>query len=53
MPLLTRLSASLGVLIESKEPTWLYGTASEHCVLYQYELFEAENVFMGMVCPDY
>ena len=42
-----------GILIESREPTWLYGTASEHCVLYQYELFEAENVFMGMVCPDY
>jgi hypothetical protein len=39
----------IGILIESKGPTWLYGTASEHNVLYQYELFQAENVFMGMI----
>jgi hypothetical protein len=38
-----------GVLIESKGPTWLYGTASEHNVLYQYELSKAENVYMGHI----
>ncbi|KAL8303110.1 hypothetical protein RB600_006823 [Gaeumannomyces tritici] len=38
-----------GVLIESTGPVWLYGTASEHCVLYQYQLLDAANVFMGMV----
>ena len=39
-----------GILIESTRATWLYGTASEHCVFYQYQLSNAENVFMGMVC---
>ncbi|KAH8803500.1 pectate lyase superfamily protein-domain-containing protein [Xylogone sp. PMI_703] len=39
-----------GILIESIfAPTWWYGTASEHAVLYQYELFMAQNAFMGMI----
>lgn len=38
-----------GLLIESTEPSWYYGTASEHCVLYQYSLASAQNVFMGMI----
>ncbi|KAH9223997.1 pectate lyase superfamily protein-domain-containing protein [Leptodontidium sp. 2 PMI_412] len=38
-----------GVLIESTGPVWLYGTASEHCVLYQYQTVDASNVFMGMI----
>ncbi|KAL4756197.1 pectin lyase-like protein [Aspergillus foveolatus] len=38
-----------GVLIESQGPTWLYGTASEHCVFYQYQLSGASNVLLGMV----
>lgn len=39
-----------GILIESKGgPVWLYGTASEHCVFYQYLLLEAQDVFMGNV----
>ncbi|KAJ5710984.1 hypothetical protein N7488_005140 [Penicillium malachiteum] len=38
-----------GILIESQGPTWLYGTASEHQVLYQYELYQAENIVMGMI----
>jgi hypothetical protein len=41
--------AARGVLIESQGPTWLYGTASEHAVLYQYQLSGAKNVFMGMI----
>ncbi|KAH7303636.1 exo-1,3-beta-D-glucanase [Stachybotrys elegans] len=39
-----------GILIESRGgPVWLYGTASEHCVLYQYLLYGAENVWMGNI----
>ncbi|KAL2060471.1 hypothetical protein VTL71DRAFT_9502 [Oculimacula yallundae] len=38
-----------GVLIESTGPVWLYGTASEHCVLYQYQTVDASNIFMGMI----
>ncbi|KAK6522110.1 hypothetical protein TWF281_002677 [Arthrobotrys megalospora] len=38
-----------GVLIESTAPTWLWGTASEHSTLYQYQLAGASNVFMGLV----
>lgn len=38
-----------GVLIESTGPTWLYGTASEHNVLYQYQLSNASNILMGMI----
>jgi hypothetical protein len=38
-----------GVLVESQGPTWLYGTASEHQVFYQYELYRAKNIVMGMI----
>ena len=38
-----------GVLIESAGPTWLYGTASEHSVLYNYQLNGAQNTWMGMI----
>lgn len=39
-----------GVLIESQGgPTWLYGTSSEHSVFYNYQVNNAENVFMGMI----
>ncbi|KAE8381463.1 pectin lyase fold/virulence factor [Aspergillus bertholletiae] len=41
--------AGRGILIESEGPTWLYGTASEHSVLYQYQLSNASNVVMGMI----
>lgn len=34
-----------GVLIESQKATWLYGTASEHSVFYQYNFHGARNVF--------
>ncbi|SPO35322.1 related to beta-1,3 exoglucanase precursor [Pseudozyma flocculosa] len=34
-----------GVLVESRDgPVWLYGTASEHSVLYQYNIVGARNV---------
>lgn len=38
-----------GILIESKGPTWLYGTAAEHSVFYNYQLANAQNVFMGAI----
>jgi len=43
----------LGILIESKGPTWLWATASEHNVLYQYALSNAEFVFLGLVSASY
>lgn len=36
-----------GMLVESQGPTWLYGTASEHCQMYQYQLSNAANVYLG------
>ncbi|KAF3919916.1 hypothetical protein AA313_de0200320 [Arthrobotrys entomopaga] len=41
--------AARGILIQSQGPTWLYGTASEHCILYQYQFSGAKNIFMGMI----
>ncbi|KAF6843019.1 LysM domain-containing protein [Colletotrichum musicola] len=38
-----------GVLIESTNPVWIYGTASEHCVLYQFQTVDAANIFMGII----
>ncbi len=41
--------AARGMLIESTNPTWLYGTASEHAVFYQYNFHKAQNIFAGMI----
>ncbi|KAM7195859.1 pectin lyase-like protein [Rhypophila sp. PSN 637] len=38
-----------GMLIESQTATWLYGTASEHSVYYQYNFHGAKNVFAGFL----
>ncbi|GFF23472.1 glucan 1,3-beta-glucosidase [Aspergillus udagawae] len=38
-----------GVLVESDGPVWLYGTASEHHQLYNYQVANAQNVFMGLI----
>ncbi|CAG7721413.1 unnamed protein product, partial [Allacma fusca] len=39
-----------GVLVESQTgPVWLYGTQSEHNIFYQYQLDNAQNVFMTMI----
>jgi len=38
-----------GLLVESQGPTWLYGTAAEHSVLYQYQLSGAQNILLGMI----
>ncbi|KAM7193073.1 Pectate lyase superfamily domain containing protein [Naviculisporaceae sp. PSN 640] len=36
-----------GVLIESQGPTWFWGSASEHCQLYQWQILGASNLFLG------
>lgn len=39
-----------GVLIEAREgPVWMYGTASEHQLLYQYSLVGCRNVLLAMI----
>ncbi|PYH99442.1 exo-beta-1,3-glucanase Exg0 [Aspergillus ellipticus CBS 707.79] len=38
-----------GVLIETQEAAWLWGTASEHNQLYNYQVSNAKNVFMGLI----
>lgn len=38
-----------GILVESKGPVWMYGTAAEHNQLYNYQINNAENVFMGLI----
>lgn len=38
-----------GVLIESQGPVWMYGTASEHSVLYNYQLVNASAVYMALI----
>ena len=37
-----------GLLVES-DRAWLWGTASEHAVLYQYQFSQASNIFMSMI----
>ncbi|KAK3390748.1 pectate lyase superfamily protein-domain-containing protein [Podospora didyma] len=44
MDLLSVFSAR-GALIESQKASWLYGTASEHSVYYQYNFNGARNIF--------
>ncbi len=36
-----------GLLIESQGPSWFYGTAAEHSILYQYQLLGAQNIYLG------
>jgi glucan 1,3-beta-glucosidase len=38
-----------GMLFESQNPVWLYGSASEHSVLYQYQLNNASNIYMSVI----
>ncbi|KAJ2901431.1 hypothetical protein MKZ38_001861 [Zalerion maritima] len=39
-----------GILVESQEgPVWMWGTASEHNVLFNYQISNARNVFMGAI----
>ncbi|KAL4806540.1 pectate lyase superfamily protein-domain-containing protein [Aspergillus unguis] len=38
-----------GILVESQGPVWMYGTAAEHNTLYNYQVSNAKNVFMGLI----
>ena len=38
-----------GILIESDQPNWLWGTSSEHFQLYNYQFSNAKNVFAGFI----
>ncbi|MCJ1413020.1 hypothetical protein MMC19_007121 [Ptychographa xylographoides] len=39
-----------GVFIESAQgPVWMYGTSSEHSQLYNYQIVNAQNVYMGAI----
>ncbi|EDN10761.1 predicted protein [Histoplasma mississippiense (nom. inval.)] len=45
----TSIYTARGLLVESTEATWLYGTSSEHALYYQYNFYKAQNVFAGMI----
>ncbi|KKK18049.1 hypothetical protein ARAM_000743 [Aspergillus rambellii] len=38
-----------GVLVESQGPVWLYGTAAEHNQLYNYQVTNAADIFLGLI----
>lgn len=38
-----------GMLIESTQALWMYGTASEHALLYQYQFYQASTILAGMI----
>jgi len=38
-----------GILSESQGPVWMIGTASEHHTLYQYQLLNAKDHYMGLI----
>lgn len=42
------IATGRGALIESTKGTWLVGTSFEHNTLYQYNLHNAQNVYIGM-----
>ena len=44
----TTIYNARGILVESTVATWLYGTASEHNTLYNYNLYSARNVLATM-----
>lgn len=46
---MTSIYNARGFLIESQAATWLYGTASEHSVYYQYNFNGAKKLFAGMI----
>ncbi|KAJ2894209.1 hypothetical protein MKZ38_007825 [Zalerion maritima] len=41
--------AGRGLLVESQEPVWLYGTSVHHAVMYQYNIYGAKNVLAGFL----
>ncbi|KAK2013597.1 pectin lyase-like protein [Colletotrichum eremochloae] len=43
------LYGARGVLIESQGPVWMYGSGSEHAIFYQYQIYNAKNVYLGHI----
>ncbi|GAW26432.1 putative exo-beta- -glucanase [Rosellinia necatrix] len=43
------LYSARGILIESQDPVWIYGSGSEHTIMYQYETYKAKNVYLGHI----
>ncbi|RYP18793.1 hypothetical protein DL765_003728 [Monosporascus sp. GIB2] len=41
--------AARGMLIGSQGPSWFYATSAEYAVLYQYQLYEAKNIYLGHI----
>jgi hypothetical protein len=38
-----------GVLVESQGPVWMYGTSFEHSQLYNYQVANAKEIYMGII----
>ncbi|KAF4555700.1 Glucan 1,3-beta-glucosidase-like protein 6 [Elsinoe fawcettii] len=38
-----------GILVESQGPVWLYGTSFEHHVLYNYQISNAKEIYLGVI----
>ncbi len=38
-----------GILVESQGPVWLYGTSSEHSQLYNYQIANAKDIWLGSI----
>lgn len=38
-----------GMLVESQGPVWLYGTAFEHSMLYNYNIANAKELYAGII----
>ncbi|KAL1310715.1 hypothetical protein AAFC00_000972 [Neodothiora populina] len=38
-----------GLLIESQGPVWLYGSSYEHSVLYNYQIANAKEIYLGII----
>ncbi|KAK5164580.1 uncharacterized protein LTR77_009786 [Saxophila tyrrhenica] len=43
------LYSARGALIQSEGPIWMWGTASEHSIFYQYQIDGAQAVFSGFM----
>ncbi len=43
------LYSARGVLINAQGPVWLWGTAAEHSIMYQYQIDGAQAVFGGFM----
>ena len=38
-----------GILIESQGPVWIYGSSFEHSMLYNYQVANAKEIYMGVI----